>query len=58
MDIAFKAITDLKLDEKILYLLTGSTTFWAIRERRLRKRETKDMKDLETQIQEFEAGID
>ena len=40
-DIALKAITDLKLDRGILYLLTGGTTLWAIRERRLRKRNTK-----------------
>ena len=40
-DIALKAITDLKLDRGILYLLTGGTTLWAIRERRLRKGNTK-----------------
>lgn len=40
-DIALKAITDLKLDEAVLYLLTGGTTFWAIRERNLRKKNTK-----------------
>lgn len=42
-DIALKAITDLKLDRGILYLLTGGTTLWAIGERRLRKKTIKDM---------------
>ena len=53
-DIALKAITDLKLDRGVLYLLTGGTTLWAIRERRLRKRNTKHIaahtKELEKRI--------
>ena len=54
-DIALNAITDLKLDERILYLLTSGTTFWAIRERKLRK---KTIKDITAQKKELEEHID
>ena len=54
-DIALNAITDLKLDERILYLLTGGTTFWAIRERKLRK---KTIKHITAQVKELEEHID
>ena len=54
-DIALKAITDLELDRGVLYLLTGGTTFWAIRERKLRKKKTKD---IEAHIRELEERID
>lgn len=53
-DIALKAITDVTLDRGVLYLLTGGTTVWAIRERRLRKRNTRHIaaytKELEKRI--------
>ena len=54
-DIALKAITDLELDRGVLYLLTGGTTFWAIRERKLRKKKTKD---IEAHVKELEERID
>ena len=54
-DIALKAITDLKLDKGVLYLLTGGTTLWAIRERRLRKKNTKH---IAAHIKELEGRID
>ena len=54
-DIALKAITDLKLDRGVLYLLTGGTTLWAIRERKLRKKKTRDM---EAHVNELEKHID
>ena len=54
-DIALKAITDLKLDRGVLYLLTGGTTLWAIRERKLRKKKTKD---IEAHVKELEERID
>lgn len=54
-DIVLKAITDLKLDERVLYLLTGGTTFWAIRERKLRK---KTIRHIAAQKKELEEHID
>ena len=54
-DIALKAITDLKLDRGILYLLTGGTTLWAIREHKLRKKNTKH---IAAHIKELEERID
>lgn len=54
-DIALKTITDLELDRGVLYLLTGGTTFWAIRERKLRKKKTKD---IEAHVKELEKHID
>ena len=54
-DIALNAITDLRLDEHILYFLTGGTTFWAIRERKLRK---KTIKHITAQVKELEEHID
>ncbi len=54
-DIALKAITDLKLDRGVLYLLTGGTTLWAIRERKLRKKNTKHRS---AHIKELEEHID
>lgn len=53
-DIALKAITDLKFDRVVLYLLAGGTTVWAIRERKLRKKNTRHIaaytKELEKHI--------
>ena len=54
-DIALKAITDLKLDRGILYLLAGGTTIWAVRERKLRKKNTKHISE---HIKELEELID
>ena len=54
-DIALKAITDLELDRSVLYVLTGGTTLWAIRERKLRKKKTKD---LGAYVKELEEHID
>lgn len=54
-DIALKAITDLKLDRGVLYVLTGGTALWAIRERKLRKKKTKD---LGAYVKELEKHID
>ena len=54
-DIALKAITDLELDRGVLYVLTGGTTLWAIRERKLRKKKTKD---IEAHLKELEKHID
>lgn len=54
-DIVLKAITDLKLDRGVLYLLTGGTTLWAIRERRLRKKNTKHIAE---HIKKLEEHLD
>ena len=54
-DIALKAITDLKLDRGVLYLLTGGSIFWARRERKLRKKNTKH---IAAHIKELEDRID